>query len=111
MRIELNVAPSIFLLVHEYVNIFLANLTEVPINVRKGQIIAFVYFVPIQELLKIMEFGTFLDIGLPCKLSVHEIFNINDVLTFPQEYQKEAVSFLNKFEHVSAKDYHDLSLA
>ena len=52
-----------------------------------------------------------MDIGLSCELFIYGIFNNDDVSTLPQEYQKEAVSFLNKFEHVFAKDDHDLSLA
>ena len=72
-------------------------------QIRKGQIIAFIHFIPIHELAKVIEFGNFDDIGLPNDHSIHGLFNKEDVSTLPDKLQDTAVKFLNQFEHVFAK--------
>ena len=65
-RFEPVIAPGLLSCGHESISVLLSNLYPHDIQIKWGQVLAFVHFVDKNDVDSVFSFGTFDDLNLPC---------------------------------------------
>lgn len=103
-------APGIILPGHNNINILLANLTDSPITVTKGQKIAFIHFTEAARLHKVSEIGSLDKFNIPVNTTVNFI-GPNQLDHLPSDQKKQALELFDKYKDVFSSDTYDLGTA
>ncbi|KAJ9079806.1 DNA damage-inducible protein 1 [Entomophthora muscae] len=114
-RLEPLVAPGIVLPNHGPIKVLLANLNHSPVEVKHHQVVTYLHLLPVEEVMKIHNFGTMDEFGLP----LDKVIPPAVCTIIPQEQmqgltvaqQDAALALFEKYKEIFAKDDFDLRCA
>ena len=94
------------------VQLLVANLTALPINISRGQVVGYGKLLNAPDVLSLHPFDTFKDFNLPeDKPQVLSLFTTQDFPQLSPVQQKEVLDLLDQFSGIFAKDSTDYGLA
>ncbi|KAJ9053206.1 hypothetical protein DSO57_1026511 [Entomophthora muscae] len=105
--------PGIWDISHkDTVQMLVANLTALPINVSRGQAVDYDKLLNAPDVLSLHPFGTFQDFNLPeDEPQILYLFTVQDFLQLSPVQHKEVLNLIVQFSDIFAKDSNNYGLA